>query len=68
MTTLMFGLNLMTEVNVPKELEGQEVPYHSKYVVALTHLIYEGNPILDKLVKDKWNELVESFELVNKAV
>jgi hypothetical protein len=36
--------------------------------VALTHLIYEGNPILDKLVKDKWNELVESFELVNKAV
>lgn len=54
--------DMQAQINVPQGLENQEIPLHSKYVVALTHLIADGDPMLDSLVREKWNELVEVFQ------
>lgn len=54
--------NMQAQINVPQGLGDAEIPTHSKYVVALTHLIAEGNPMLDNLVQTKWNELVDEFK------
>lgn len=50
-------------INVPTELPDNEVPLHSKYTVALTHLIHEGNELLDYVVCEKWNVLVDHYKL-----
>ena len=54
--------DMMASVNVPKQLPDNEIPYNSKYAVALTHLLHEQNPVLDELITHKWNELIAIYK------
>lgn len=64
---LVIKPNMQAQINVPTQLPEDEVPDYAKYTVALTHLIAEGNKMLDWLVKEKWNELVEHYKLIREG-
>jgi len=64
---LVIKPDMQAQINVPTQLPEDEVPDHAKYTVALTHLIAEGNEMLDWLVKQKWNELVEHYKLIREG-
>ena len=52
---------IQVQTNVPIGFTNSEIPDHTKYTIALMHLMYERNAVLEDLVFHKWNHLVEVF-------
>jgi len=64
---LVIKPDMQAEINVPTQLPEDEVLDSAKYTVALTHLISDGNKMLDELIKEKWNELVEYYKMIREG-